>query len=101
MWLYGSCGAGIGTGVAISVFTGATPSKDIPRSLANEITSRSLNKIADKLEHCCKRSTRLSICEVLEFLKDRFNINLVYDYKNCNFSNKNNKCAKEKCLFFK
>ena len=101
MWLYGSCGAGIGTGVAISVFTGATPSKDIPRSLANEITSRSLNKIADNLEYCCKRSTRLSICEVLEFLKDRFNINLVYDYKNCNFSDKNNKCAKEKCLFFK
>ncbi|MFX0057745.1 MAG: DUF5714 domain-containing protein [Candidatus Hodarchaeota archaeon] len=58
---YGPCGAGIGSGVAISIFTGATPSTNIPRSLANEITSRSLLKIADNLEHCCKRSLKLNI----------------------------------------
>lgn len=67
---YGSCGAGMGSGVAMSIFTGATPSTDYPRTLANQITSRSLNKIADNLEHCCKRSVRISIIETLKFLKE-------------------------------
>jgi len=98
--LYGACGAGIGSGVAISVFTNATPSTGELRSLANQMTSRSLNKIADNLEHCCKRSVKISICETLEFLKEKFNINLKYDSKNCKFSLINDKCEKERCLMF-
>ncbi|MFX1456431.1 MAG: DUF5714 domain-containing protein [Promethearchaeota archaeon] len=97
---YGSCGAGMGTGVAISILTGATPSTDIPRSQANEMTSRSLARIADNLEHCCKRSVRISICEVLDFLKEKYNIELNYKYKKCIFSDINDKCEKEKCLIF-
>jgi len=97
---YGSCGAGMGSGVAISIFTGATPSTDSPRTLANQITSRSLDKIADNLEHCCKRSVRLSICETLKFLKEKFSIDLEYTYKKCDFSNINDKCVKEKCPIF-
>jgi hypothetical protein len=97
---YGSCGAGMGSGVAISIFTGATPSTNYPRTLANQITSRSLNKIADNLEHCCKRSVRLSIFETLIFLKDKFNINLRYKFKKCIFSNINTKCEHEKCPVF-
>ncbi|MFX1419887.1 MAG: DUF5714 domain-containing protein [Promethearchaeota archaeon] len=97
---YGSCGAGMGSGIAISIFTGATPSTDYPRTLANQITSRSLNKIADNLEHCCKRSVRLSIIETLNFLKEKFNINLPYKCKKCHFSNINDKCEKEECPIF-
>jgi hypothetical protein len=94
---YGACGAGIGSGIAISVYTGSNPSKDIPRSLANEMTSRSLNKISDDLEHCCKRSVRISICEVLNFLKEKFDINLDYEPKGCTFSSLNKKCEHIKC----
>jgi hypothetical protein len=97
---YGSCGAGMGSGIAISVFTGATPSTDVPRTLANQITSRSLNRIADNLEHCCKRSVRLSVLETLDFLREKFNINLDYHYKKCNFSNINDKCERENCPIF-
>jgi hypothetical protein len=97
---YGSCGAGMGSGVALSVFTGATPSTNKPRTLANQITSRSLNKIADNLEHCCKRSVRLSIIESLKFIKEKFNINLEYDLKKCIFPNVNKKCEREKCPVF-
>lgn len=97
---YGSCGAGMGSGVAISVFTGATPSTDYPRTLANKLTSRSLNKIADNLEHCCKRSVKLSIIETLKFLKEKFNIDLNYKFTNCIFSKINSKCEKEKCPIF-
>jgi hypothetical protein len=97
---YGSCGAGMGSGVAISIFTGATPSTDTPRTLANQMTARSLNKIADNLEHCCKRSVRLSIIETLEFLNDKFDIDLGYKYQKCVFSTINKKCEKEKCPVF-
>jgi hypothetical protein len=97
---YGSCGAGMGSGVAISVFTGATPSTDKPRTLANQVTSRSLNKIADNLEHCCKRSVRLSIIETLKFLKEKYSIDLGYNFIKCIFSNANKKCEKEKCPIY-
>jgi hypothetical protein len=98
---YGSCGAGIGSGIAISIFTGATPSKDVPRSLANKMTSRALNKIADNLEHCCKRSVRISIIEALRFLEEKFSISLEYQPQSCNFSELNKKkCAYEKCPIF-
>ncbi|MFX1532224.1 MAG: DUF5714 domain-containing protein [Promethearchaeota archaeon] len=97
---YGSCGAGMGSGVAISIYTGATPSTNKPRTLANQITSRSLAKIADNLEHCCKRSVKLAICETLEFLKEKFDIKLLYRYNECPFSEFNDKCEKEKCPIF-
>jgi hypothetical protein len=97
---YGSCGAGMGSGITISILTGATPSTNIQRSLANEMTSRSLAKIADNLEHCCKRSVKLAICETLDFLKEKFNIELGYRNKKCDFSEINNKCEKEECIFY-
>lgn len=94
---YGACGAGIGSGIAISIFTGSNPSRDIPRSLANQMTSRSLNKISDNLEHCCKRSVRLSICEALKFIREIFNIELEYAPNSCSFSLENKKCEKFNC----
>ena len=97
---YGSCGAGMGSGIAISIFTGATPSTNKPRTLANQMTSRSLAQIADNLEHCCKRSVKLSICETLAFLKEKFNIELKYTYNKCTFSDINDKCEKTKCPIF-
>lgn len=98
---YGSCGAGMGSGIAISIFTNATPSKDVPRSLANEMTSRALNKIADDLEHCCKRSVRLSILESLRFLKEKFSIDLDYKPRSCPFTEMNrDKCSFELCPIY-
>lgn len=97
---YGSCGAGMGSGVAISVFTGATPASNKERTLANLMTSRSLEKIADNLEHCCKRSVKISITEALKFLKEKFDIELNYKSEKCAFSQINNKCEKQNCPYF-
>ena len=97
---YGTCGAGVGSGVTISVFARATPSTDKARSLANLMTSWSLMKIADDLEHCCKRSVRLSIIEILKFLNEKFALKLNFKPKVCIFHEKNSKCEHEKCPFF-
>ena len=97
---YGACGAGIGSGVAISIFTEATPSTEKPRSLANIMTSRSLSEIADDLEHCCKRSVIISIAETLSFLSEKFGIKLDYDPESCVFSEINEKCEKGNCPIY-
>lgn len=90
----------MGSGVAISIFTGATPAKNKPRTLANQMTSRALNKIADNLEHCCKRSVKLSLCETLNFLDEKFGIKLNYTPNRCSFSEINDKCETVKCPLF-
>ena len=97
---FGSCGAAIGCGVTISIFTNATPSTNKPRTLANLMTSRALAKIADNLEHCCKRSVKISITETLEFLEIEFNINLDFEAGNCKFTGINDKCENENCPIF-
>ena len=97
---YGSCGAGVGSGIAISIFTGATPATDIHRSTAILTTSRCFVKIADNLEHCCKRSVRISIGEFLNILNEKFNIELDFSPTPCIFSKVNDKCEREKCSFF-
>lgn len=97
---YGTCGAGMGAGIAISIFTGATPSKNKERTLANQMTSKALAKIADNLEHCCKRSVKISISETLKFLKEKFDILLNYSPIKCRFSGINDRCEKTNCPIF-
>jgi hypothetical protein len=97
---YGTCGAGVGSGVAISIFTNASPSTDKPRTLATLMTSKSLEKIADNLEHCCKRSVKISITEVLKFLNKEFDVNLDFKESKCKFSGINDKCEMENCPIF-
>ncbi|MHA1892880.1 MAG: DUF5714 domain-containing protein [Candidatus Helarchaeota archaeon] len=96
---YGTCGAGVGSGIAISIFTQANPSKDIPRTLSNLTTSRSLARIGDGLEHCCKRSVLYSISEALKLLNEKFNLELNFIPKPCKFSESNDKCEKDKCPY--
>ena len=64
------------------------------------MTAQSLKVMADDLEHCCKRSVRLSIIEALKFLNEHFNINLEYKPKDCQFSGINDKCVKDECPIF-
>ncbi len=97
---YGCCGSGIGAGIALSLFGGATPSKSEPRTIANKTTSRALEKIADNLEHCCKRSVKFSILEALNSLKDNYGIILDVKPGNCAFSDVNDKCERENCPFY-
>jgi hypothetical protein len=90
----------MGSGVAISVFTDANPSTDKERTFANEKTSRSLARIADNLEHCCKRSVKLSIREAILFLEEKFGIALNCEPRSCKFSEANKKCVGSKCPFY-
>lgn len=97
---YGTCGAGIGAGIALSIFLNATPSTDLPRSTANNATSRALLSIADNLEHCCKRSVKYGIQSAFTTLKNNQKINLSFTPSKCVFSMINTKCSKDSCPFY-
>ena len=100
---YGSCGAGIGTGIFISLITGATPLSSDEWKLANRMTSKSLLTISDKGgPRCCKRDTFLAIIEAVKFLKKNFKTELpINENVKCDFSSINRECLKDKCDFFK
>lgn len=97
---YGSCGAGIGAGVAISIFTEANPSKAKERTNADIVVAQSLNRIADDLEHCCKRSLKIAIEEGIRMISQITNQKISFKPSNCAFRILNNRCEGTRCPFF-
>ncbi len=98
---HGNCGAGVGTGIFISVITGSSPLARDEWSLSNLATGRCLVSIA---EHggprCCKRDTYLAVNEAINFLKEKFQITLESSEIRCGFSEHNKECLKADCLYF-
>ena len=97
----GSCGAAMGTGMFISLITGATPLSRSEWGLANLMTSESLRAIA---EHggprCCKRDTFLAIISAASFLRTRMRVDLEVGRVRCMWSAKNKECLKDECPFY-
>jgi len=99
---WGSCGAAVSTGIFISIVTGASPLSEKEWSLANQMTSQSLELIASNGgPRCCKRNTYLGITQAITFLKEKLNIYLESPQSVvCRFSHRNKQCRNEKCLYF-
>jgi len=99
---YGNCGAAVGTGIFVSIITGATPLSVEDWRLANLMTSNSLRTIA---EHggprCCKRNTFLAISEAIDFLERELHVTLPGSEIKCGFSRFNKECKLDECIFFK
>lgn len=99
---HGSCGAAVGTGMFISIITGATPYKIEEWRLANSITGRSLLKMAVYGgPRCCKRVSFVAIQEACSFLSEYFDISLsVHEKIECAFHSENQECLKNDCPFY-
>ncbi|NLY77087.1 MAG: SAM-dependent methyltransferase [Tissierellia bacterium] len=101
---YGNCGAAVGTGIYVSIITGASPLTKDSWGLANLMTGTALIALA-KIggPRCCKRNSFTAIKEAAKFTKEHFNIKL-YDYDDysptCNFRLKNRECIKEQCPYY-
>lgn len=93
---YGACAAGIGTGIAVSVITKATPLKGNERSQANFATSKALFSIANAGgSRCCKKSARNAIECGIAYLSDLFKINWYSELDlniKCEYSKYNKEC---------
>jgi hypothetical protein len=94
-------GAGVGTGIFISIITRSTPLAIEEWSLSNLVTGKSLISIASHGgPRCCKRDVYLSILESIQFLKEKFDVKLDSSEVNCQFSDNNKECLKSTCLFY-
>jgi len=100
---YGSCGAAIGIGIAVSVMTGATPKSTENWKWANEATGRALMKVAEYGgPRCCKRVSFLSVSEGVKYINEIFGLNLDSgESVSCKYYKENTECIGGKCPFFK
>jgi hypothetical protein len=99
---YGDCGAAVGTGIFMSLVTGATPLSKSEWGLSNMVTARSLLSIA---EHggprCCKRTTFLSIIQAVNFSRERLNVEMPVDENiKCDYNALNAECLANDCPFY-
>lgn len=93
---YGTCGAAVGVGVAISIMTEATPLKGEERSLALAGTSFTLARMVDDQPRCCKRASRVAVAAAVDFLRDKRAIELPKGHAvRCTFSARNRECPRE------
>ena len=100
--LWGACGAGVSSGMYISIVTGAGPlNKPNEWGLANQMTAKSLLEIGKMGgPRCCKRDSYLSIIEAVKFTKEHLNIKMDLENVKCIHSEKNPTCLKEACPFY-
>ncbi len=99
---WGACGAGVSTGMFISVITEATPLAGKPWGLANQMTGKALDAIG-KIggPRCCKRNSYTAIIQAVEFVKENLGVEMELCDITCSRYQNNNQCKKERCPYWK
>lgn len=99
---WGACGAGISSGMFISIISKSTPLAQEPFSLSHRMTAKSLGAIGEiGGPRCCKRDSFLSILSAIDFVKDNFGVEMEKAEIVCNYSSQNNQCIGKRCPFAK
>jgi hypothetical protein len=98
----GNCGAGVGTGIFVSLVTGATPVSRDEWRLANLVTSESLRAIAGHGgPRCCKRDVFLALQAASDFIGRELGVTFPAEPSpRCEWSSLNRECLAEACPFF-
>ena len=97
---WGACGAGISTGLFVSIATGSTPLAVEPWGLSNQMTSRALDRIgAVGGPRCCKRDSYLAILTAIDFAAEHLNVHMEKHMPVCTRSSQNNQCIGKRCPF--
>ena len=97
---WGACGAGISSGMFISIISKSTPLTNEPFALSHKMTAKSLDVIGEiGGPRCCKRDSFLAILSAIEFVKDHFGIEMEKPEVICRYSSRNNQCIGKRCPF--
>ena len=97
---WGACGAGISSGMFVSIISGSTPLAHEPFALSHRMTARSLGAIGEiGGPRCCKRDSYLSILSAIDFVKENFGVDMEKQIINCTHSAQNNQCIGKRCPF--
>lgn len=97
---WGACGAGISTGMFVSIISDSTPLAVGPFGLSNRMTSKALEQIGMiGGPRCCKRDSFLSILTAIDFVKEHFQIDMERPKIVCSHSSQNDQCIGKRCPF--
>lgn len=99
---WGACGAGISSGMFISIISKSTPLSNEPFALSHQMTSKALGEIGEiGGPRCCKRDSFLSILAAVDFVDEHFGIKMERSKVICRYSSENNQCIGKRCPFSK
>ncbi len=97
---WGACGAGVSTGMFVSIVTGATPLASDAWGLSNQMTARALAAIgAVGGPRCCKRDAYLAVTEAVKFAKEHLGVQMELGEIQCIHWAQNNQCIGQRCPF--
>lgn len=97
---WGACGAGISSGIFVSIITGADPLSVEGFRLSHMMTATALNEIGRVGgPRCCKRDSFLSVKAAVEFVKGTFGIEMKSSEIVCRYSSHNEECIGNRCPF--
>ncbi len=97
---WGACGAGISSGMFVSILSRSTPLSIEPFALAHRMTARSLAAIGEiGGPRCCKRDSFLSILCAVDFVKEQFGVEMEKPEVLCTHAAQNNQCIGKRCPF--
>ena len=98
---WGCCGAGVSTGIYMSIVTGATPLAGRSWGLANRTTAKALEAIGELGgPRCCKRDTFTAIRKAAEMTAKELGIEMDCPAEIvCAFSEENQQCLKKACPY--
>lgn len=99
---YGACGAAVGCGIFMSVYTETTPLTKETWGLCNHATAGALEKMAEMGgPRCCKRNTFAALEYMKKYLAEKLSLDLgLPDEVKCAYSKFNNECLKENCPYY-
>ncbi len=99
---WGACGAGVSTGMFMSIVTKATPLAIEAWGLSNQMTSCALGAIgAHGGPRCCKRDSYTAIIEAVRFVEEKLGVQMEVGEVICTRSEQNNQCIQGRCPFHK
>ena len=99
---WGACGAGVSTGMYVSIALKATPLAKESWGFSNQMTAKALNTIGQNGgPRCCKRDSYLAIMEAVKFTSENLGVNMELGQITCSRSHMNNQCIQKECPFYK
>ncbi len=97
---WGACGAGISSGMFVSIISRSDPLTIEPFALSHKMTARSLGAIGEiGGPRCCKRDSFLSILSAVDFVKEHFGVEMEKHEVVCRYFSRNNQCIGKRCPF--
>lgn len=99
---FGTCGAGVGTGIFISVYTDSGPLSVKSWGWSNELTGKTLQAIGEiSGPRCCKRTCFQAIRTAVPYINEKLGTDLEFnEEQKCTFYEQNPQCKRRLCPFY-